>query len=92
MGELPLNRVAIILNANGEFDGVVADSAIEFFVVQPSCKRDRVYQYGSGQYGPQYVQQAFAGNPVGHGGDGTLDPDGGVGKFAPSRPTLKLVE
>lgn len=89
---IPLNRVAIILNEHGFFDGVVADSEIEFYVVQPSCKPDRVYRYGSGQFGPQYVQEAFAGNPVGHAGDGTLDKEGGVGKFAPSRPTLKLVE
>lgn len=38
------NRVAIILDDNGEFSGVVADSEIEFFVVQPSCERDRVYR------------------------------------------------
>lgn len=88
----PLNRVAIILDANGEFDGVVADAAIEFFVVQPSCKRDRVYKYESGSYGPQFVRAAFDGNPVGHAGDGTLDI--GVeptGKLPPSKSILKLV-
>lgn len=88
---LPLNRVAIILNEHGEFDGVVADSEIEFYTVQPSSKHDRVYRYGSGQFGPQYVQMAFNGNPVGHRGDGTLDPEGGVGKYAPSRPALAVV-
>lgn len=86
----PLNRVAIILNEHGEFDGVVADSEIEFFVVQPSCQRDRVYKYGAGQWGPHFVQEAFNGNPVGHAGDGMLDGDG-VGKLAPSRPRLRLV-
>lgn len=30
-------------------------------------------------------------NPVGHGGDGTLGPEGGVGKFAPSWPKLRVV-
>ena len=88
--QAPLNRVAIILDERGEFSGVVADSEIEFYVVQPSCKRDRVYLYGSGQYGPQHVQAAFNGNPVGHADDGTLDGDG-VGKLAPSRPKLTLV-
>jgi hypothetical protein len=90
-----LNRVAIILNEHGEFDGVVADSPIEFFVVQPSCKHDRVYHYDSGDYGPQHVQAAFSGNPVGHAGDGTFD--NGLnptisGKLAPSKPHIKLVD
>lgn len=88
---IPLNRVAIILNEHGEFDGVVADSEIEFYVVQPSCKPDRVYRYSSGNFGPQFVQGAFNGNPIGHAGDGTLDSKGGVGKMAPSRPGLRVV-
>jgi hypothetical protein len=88
----PLNRVAIILDEHGEFSGMVADSPIEFFVVQPSCRRDRVYKYESGEIGPQHVQAAFAGNPVGHLGDGMLD----VGieptlKLRPSKPNLSLV-
>lgn len=87
---LPINRVAIVLDENGLFEGVVADSEVAFFVVQPSCPRDRVYQFSSGQWGPQYVQQAFNGNPVGHADDGTLDGNGS-GKFAPSRPALRLV-
>lgn len=87
---LPLNRVAIILNERGEFDGVVADSEIEFYVVQPSCKRDRVYLYGSGEFGPQHVQAAFDGNHVGHSGDGLLFGEG-VGKLAPSRAHLGVV-
>lgn len=65
----PLNRVAIILDERGEFSGVVADSEVEFYVVQPSCKRDRVYRYGSGAFGPQHVQAAFDGHPVGHADD-----------------------
>ena len=89
--KLPLNRVAILLDENGDFDGVVADSEIEFYVVQPSCKRDRVYLYGSGLYGPQFVQEAFAGNPVGYAGDDTLDSTG-TAKLSPSRPKLKLVK
>ena len=87
-----MNRVAIILDANGEFSGVVADSEIEFFVVQPSCERDRVYRYSSGQFGPQYVREAFAGNPVGHAGDDMLGGGTGYGKEPPSKPKLTLVD
>ena len=86
-----MNRVAIILNEHGEFDGVVADSEIEFFVVQPSCERDRVYRYSSGQYGPQYVQAAFDMQPVGHMGDDMLGGGTAYGKEPPSRPRLTVV-
>lgn len=88
---MPMNRVAIFLDDADCFEGAAADSEVEFYTVQPSKKHDRVYLYGSGQFGPQYVQMAFDGNPVGHGGDGTLDPEGGVGKFAPSKPRLSVV-
>lgn len=87
-----MNRVAIILDENGEFSGMVADSEVEFFVVQPSCQRDRVYQYGSAQFGPQYVQAAFDGHPIGHAGDDMLTGGAGYGKLPPSRPKLKLVD
>lgn len=86
-----MNRVAIILDENGEFSGVVADSEIEFFVVQPSCERDRVYRYSSGQFGPQYVQMAFDGAPVGHMGDDMLGGGTAYGKEPPSKPTLTVV-
>lgn len=86
-----MNRVAIILDEHGQFSGVVADSEIEFFVVQPSCERDRVYRYSSGQFGPQHVQAAFDGRPVGHIDDDTLSGGTGYGKEPPSRPELKIV-
>lgn len=86
-----MNRVAIILDANGDFDGVVADEEIEFYVVQPSCARDRVYKYDAVDYGPQHVQKAFDGQPVGHLNDGMMHGDGNYGKLAPSRPALSLV-
>ncbi len=86
-----MNRVAIILDENGEFAGMVADSEVEFFVVQPSCERDRVYQYGSAQFGPQYVQAAFDGHPIGHAGDDMLGGGTAYGKLPPSRPSLTLV-
>jgi hypothetical protein len=87
-----MNRIAIILNENGEFDGVVADTEVEVFVVQPSCERDRVYLYGSAQFGPQYVHAAFAGHSVGHAGDDMLAGGTNYGKLPPSRPKLSLVE
>lgn len=86
-----MNRVAIILDERGEFSGVVADSEVEFYVVQPSCERDRVYRYSSGQFGPQYVQRAFDGAPVGHINDGLLHGDGNYGKLPPSKPKLTVV-
>ena len=86
-----MNRVAIILNEHGEFDGVVADSEIEFFVVQPSCDRDRVYQYSNGKFGPQFVKEAFDGRPVGHIGDDMLEGGTDYGKHKPSRPALTIV-
>lgn len=86
-----MNRVAIILDERGEFAGMVADSEVEFFVVQPSCDRDRVYQFSAAQFGPQYVQAAFDGHPVGHRDDGMLYGDGDYGKLPPSRPILSLV-
>lgn len=86
-----MNRVAIILDENGEFSGVVADAEIEFFVVQPSCERDRVYRYSSAQFGPQYVQMAFDGAPVGHIDDNMLTGGTAYGKDAPSKPKLTLV-
>lgn len=86
-----MNRVAIILDERGEFSGMVADSAIEFYVVQPSCERDRVYRYSSGQFGPQYVQMAFDGAPVGHIDDDMLAGGTAYGKEAPSKPALTLV-
>lgn len=86
-----MNRVAIILDADGCFDGVVADEEIEFFVVQPSCERDRVYKFSSGQFGPQYVRMAFDNHPVGHEGDDMLGGGTNYGKKPPSRPSLSLV-
>ena len=87
----PKNRVAFILDERGELSGVVADIEIEVFIVQPSCERDRVYQYSSGQFGPQYVQMAFDGHPIGHIDDGTLHGDGDYGKLPPSKPKLTVV-
>lgn len=86
-----MNRVAIILDANGEFSGVVADQEVEVFIVQPSCERDRVYRYNSAQFGPQYVHQAFADHAVGHMGDDMLVGGTAYGKEPPSRPKLSVV-
>jgi hypothetical protein len=86
-----MNRVAIILDEQGALSGVVADAEVEFFVVQPSCERDRVYRYSSGQFGPQYVQKAFAGHAVGHINDDMLEGGTAYGKEPPSRPALNIV-
>lgn len=87
----PANRVAIILDERGEFIGFVADKMVEFFVVQPSCERDRVYKYSSGQFGPQYVQAAFDGHPTGHIDDDMLDGGTNYGKLPTSKPSLSVV-
>lgn len=90
-GRTNINRVAIILDGNGEFAGMVADAEVEFFVVQPSCERDRVYKYSSAQFGPQYVQAAFAGHPIGHVDDDMLEGGTAYGKLPASKPSLTLV-
>lgn len=86
-----MNRVAIILDKNGHFDGVVGDSEVEFFVIDQHTPSDRVYKYSSGLWGPQHVREAFDGNPVGHRYDGTLGDGDGTGKLPPSKPSLTVV-
>lgn len=95
------NRVCIVLNEENFFEGYVSDEPVEFFVVAPHCPKDRVYQFGSGEHGPEHVRKLIGGYPVGHIADGTLSaetPDGeiigepdGRGKLPPSRPALTVV-
>lgn len=88
-----MNRVVITLNHNGELSGICADEPVEIFINCPHVPRDRVYQYGSAEFGPQHVRAAIGGYPVGHIADGTANiaPADGSGKRPPSTPKLRPV-
>lgn len=42
-----VNRVCVLLDANGDFAGVASDSPIAVFVVDEAAPSDRVYAYAS---------------------------------------------
>ena len=87
-----MNRVAIVLDQNGEFAGVASDEPIEFMIVAPHCPRDRVYLYESIDIGPEHVRALIGGFAVGHWADGTLGDGDGRGKLPPSKPILRVVD
>lgn len=87
-----MNRVCFILDENGELSGVASDAEIEVLIVQPSCARDKVYKYGSAQFGPQYVQIAIGGEMIGHAGDDMLAGGTQYGRLPPSKASLELVK
>ena len=85
-----MNRLCILLDENGEIDRICADEELEIFWVNPNVKHDRVYKYGSADFGPQFVRELIGGFPIGHLHDGTL----GIGnerKYPPSKPHLKVL-
>ena len=86
-----MNRICFVLNENGELDSIAADAELEIFIVQPSCKRDEVYQYQSADFGPQFVHKLIGGKPVGHIDDDMLYGGTGYGKRQESRPKLFVV-
>jgi hypothetical protein len=64
-----MNRIAIMLNAAGEFSGVCSDEPVAVFIVDPNAKREPVYHFGSTQVGHEHVDRAtagFVGHPAGH--------------------------
>ena len=86
-----MNRICIILDKDGQFSDIVADSEIEIFIVAPHCPSDRVYKYGAADFGPEHVRKHIGGYAVGHLHDGGL----GIGwesKLPPSKPALRVVE
>ena len=85
-----MNRFCILLDKNGEIDRLCADQAVEIYFVDPRVPHDRVYKYGSADFGPQFVRDLIGGYAVSHISDGVL----GIGnepKLPPSKPTLKVV-
>jgi hypothetical protein len=87
-----MNRIAISLNAHGEFSGIASDGPVEVFIVDPNCPSDRVYQYESVEVGVQHVQALIVGYAVGHAHDGRLLEGDGTGRRPPSKPILKAVK
>lgn len=87
-----MNRVVITLDANGEIDSICADEPVQIYWNQPSRPHDRVYLYGSAEFGPEHVRKAIGGYAVGHAFDGTLGVGNGTGKRPPSKPHIGEVK
>lgn len=86
-----MNRIAIVLNAQGEIERVVSDEPIRCFTVDDNCPRDRVYELTTSLYvGVQHMRDVLGNEPTGH----ALDALGeGYGpRKAPAKPALKVVE
>lgn len=81
-----MNRVAIKLNKFGELDGVASDEPIEFFIFDPNCKSEPVYQWSFTEYGPHTVRDIIKDHPIGYGCENILVD------YKGSRPTLKTVK
>jgi hypothetical protein len=87
-----MNRIAILLDKNGEFAGIFSDEPIAVFIVDPNAPHDRVYAYGSTIIGADKVDEQVRGflpDPQGYG-------FGHMGVDAPRpaekpKPTLRIV-
>lgn len=86
-----MNRFCILLDKNGEIDRLIADQEVEIFFIDPRVPHDRVYKYGAGNFGPQFVRELIGGYAVGHANDGTLGGDVVASRLPPSKPILKAV-
>lgn len=88
-----MNRIAILLDKNGEFAGVFSDEPIAVFIVDANAPHDRVYAYGSTVVGAEKVDdqvRGFVPDPQGYS-------FGHVGVGAPkpaerTRPVLSVVQ
>jgi hypothetical protein len=88
-----MNRIAILLDKNGEFAGVFSDEPVAVFIVDPNAPHDRVYAYGSTVIGADKVDdqvRGFVPDPQGYS-------FGHVGVDTPRpverpRPALRIVE
>lgn len=81
-----MNRVVIKLNKHGEFDGVASDVPIEFFIFDPNCKDEPIYQYGIKEFGAHTVRNVLKDHPIGYGGEDIL-----VGHKG-SKPSIEVVK
>lgn len=74
------NRIAVLLNENGEFDGVVTDLPAEVYVIdEAAAERDRVYLLSGHRFGPGEVAKVIGSSPIGHAGD-AIDQEIGAGR------------
>lgn len=81
-----MNRVVIKLSEHGEFDGVASDEPIEFFIYDPNCKSEPIYQYGIQEFGAHTVCKIMKDHPIGYGGEDFLIDNKG------SKPSIKVVK
>ena len=87
------NRICFVFDENGGISDICADSPIDIYLVEPSRPNDRVYLYGSANFGPEHVRSQIGGYSVGHVMDGTLDVGGTVSpRLPPSKPALSVVK
>ncbi len=86
-----MNRIAIMLNAHGEFDGVFSDEPIAVFIIDPNSKDDRVYAYGAAVIGFEGVDdqvRGFVPDPHhAHGHAGVA-----LRKAPKPKPALRIVD
>lgn len=74
------NRVAIILDENGEFSHVVTDLPAEVYLISEATVRDRVYLLSSNhRFGPGEVAKVIGSSPIGHAGD-AINQEIGAGR------------
>ncbi len=88
-----MNRIAILLDKNGEFAGVFSDEPIAVFIVDPNAPHDRVYAYGSTVVGADKVDDQVRGfvpdrqgYSFGHSGVYA------VGPVEKPKPSLRIVK
>lgn len=81
-----MNRVVIKLNEHGEFDGVASDEPIEFFVYDPNCENEPIYQYNMSEcIGVHKVKNILKNLPIGYGGEDVLVD------YKSSKPSIKII-
>jgi len=87
-----MNRVAIVLDENGELDRVVSDEPIRCFVVDEKAPDDRVYELSTAlSVGVHEVRQCLGSEPIGHAMDDTFLGEGCGPRKSPPKPSLKPV-
>ena len=81
-----MNRVVIKLNEHGEFDGVASDEPIEFFIYDPNCDSEPIYQYSIHEFGAHTVRAILRDHPIAYGGENILVDN------KPSQAHIRIVE
>jgi hypothetical protein len=84
-----MNKIAIILDANGEISGILSNELVEVYMISNATMRDRVYQFSTAgieissggivertgvvTVAPGAVEEAIGDSPIGNQHDGMLD-------------------